>query len=137
MISPIGSAPGTRRCVVRPLVHPRLFSAVRRTLQGAYLDTADVYRAPPPSGGKIGGPTRKYSGVALTIVPADGNEVSRLLEALPGLSGKRLLGLGLIQHGADIQPGDELRLTDGRKLTVEGVADWRVEIAVGLSEVRQ
>lgn len=118
--------------MARSVIHPRLFGAIQPIAAGAHLSSVAVWRSPEPVDGRIGPPVEVQASLPITILatPADG----ALAAAVAGLGGGRAEHLGLAPADADIRVGDELRQGD-RRFKVEGVGDWRVEIACALSEL--
>lgn len=98
--------------------------------------TADLYRSPAVSGGKIGAKVLTASGIPIRLRPASQDPRGQRLVALANpVSGARVSHTGKVAAGTDVRYGDELRIS-GTRYTVEGVGAWEGATLVAMSEIK-
>ncbi len=99
-------------------------------------DATYVSIARPPAGAaKRGNAEPIASDVPAQIWPANGQSDPKELLAIPTLAGARVDAFGYMQHGIDIQTGDEITTPDAQLYKVVGLAVWNASIALALSTV--
>lgn len=118
-----------------------MLANLRRIATLALVDRVDVYRSPAAVGGKTAPSVLYLANVAITLaaagaVASSAGAAGRLQAAAAPFAGGRVAWIGFLAYGADVVLGDELRTADGRRFRVEAIADWDVELTVGLSEVK-
>lgn len=98
--------------------------------------TADLYRSPALSGGKIGAKALTTGAIPIRVRPASQDpRQQRLITLANPTSSARVSHIGKVATGTDVRYGDELRIS-GARYTVEGVGAWEGATLVAMSEIK-
>lgn len=112
--------------------------AQRRADLAPMITTDAIYVSiarPPAGAAKRGNAETIASDVPAQIWPANGQSDPKELLAIPTLPGARVDAYGYLQHGTDIQTGDEITTPSAQLYKVVGLAVWNASIALALSTV--